>query len=380
MKHDVFISYSRKDLAEVKGLVETLKRAIPGLTYWFDLTGIESGDDFQDRIISAIDNSKYVIFALSENSIQSTWTKDEVMYAKNTGKKIVPVLLKGAQLKGWFLFKFGRIDCIDITDREQMEKMVLNLSNWIGREVDDSRVEQPSSKRSKSGFTPELVAASTNKGGRLAAIWAFVCRYWRRILAWAVGVGALLFACFVLMLWWFLNSDYYNDYVKAHVQAYIANIQQQREGAVMGEEVDSVAILSSRATSTNSTTQKSYKVGDYYNVDGKEGVVFEVTSDGRHGKIISLNQTKSSWDDAKSWCTSLGSGWRLPTKEELQTIYRVKSTLNSTLAAEGDEFRGVFWSSNEYDSDCAWRVGMYNGSTYSYRKDYDSYVRAVSAF
>ena len=364
MKHDVFISYSRKDLAEVKGLVETLKRAIPGLTYWFDLTGIESGDDFQDRIISAIDNSKYVIFALSENSIQSTWTKDEVMYAKNTGKKIVPVLLKGAQLKGWFLFKFGRIDCIDITDREQMEKMVLNLSNWIGREVDDSRVEQPSSKRSKSGFMPELVAASTNKGGRLAAIWAFVCRYWRRILAWAVGVGALLFACFVLMLWWFLNSDYYNDYVKAHVQAYIANVQQQREGAV--------------------TTQNTYKVGDYYNVDGKEGVVFEVTSDGRHGKIISRNETRSNWEGAKSWCASLGSGWRLPTEEELQTIYRVKSTLNSTLVVNGDELKveDLYWSSNDTDSIFTLIVSMSNGYTYAgnYYKDDDYYVRAVSAF
>ena len=54
MKYDVFISYSRKDLEEVKRFIERLKRHIPTLIYWFDLTGIESGDEFGDRIISAI--------------------------------------------------------------------------------------------------------------------------------------------------------------------------------------------------------------------------------------------------------------------------------------------------------------------------------------
>ncbi|MBE6203019.1 MAG: serine/threonine protein kinase, partial [Rikenellaceae bacterium] len=35
-------------------------------------------------------------------------------------------------------------------------------------------------------------------------------------------------------------------------------------------------------------TSAPYKVGDYYNENGKEGVVFEVSDDGRHGKIVSL--------------------------------------------------------------------------------------------
>jgi hypothetical protein len=70
---------------------------------------------------------------LSDNSLDSEWTKKEVMYAKNTGKRIVPVLLKGAQLKSWFLFKFSTTDCIDSTNRIHMEKLCRNLSDWIGR-------------------------------------------------------------------------------------------------------------------------------------------------------------------------------------------------------------------------------------------------------
>lgn len=132
MKYDVFISYSRKDFDEVSSLIEAVRTEIPDLSVWFDVTGIESGDEFEDKIISAIDKSSYVLFALSENSLDSQWTKDEVMYARNTGKKVIPILLKGAQLKGWFLFKFGRIDCIDSSDEVQMKKLMRDLSRWVG--------------------------------------------------------------------------------------------------------------------------------------------------------------------------------------------------------------------------------------------------------
>lgn len=134
-KYDIFISYSRKDFDEVNRFVGMLKERIPSLTCWFDITGIESGDEFEEKIITAIDNSSYVLFALSDNSIQSQWTKDEVMYAKNTEKRVIPLLLKGAKLKGWFLFKFGRIDCIDTTNSLQIEKLVKNLTDWTGKVV-----------------------------------------------------------------------------------------------------------------------------------------------------------------------------------------------------------------------------------------------------
>lgn len=133
MKYDVFISYSRKDFDEVSALMEAIRKEIPDLSMWFDVNGIESGDDFEEKIIDAIDNSSFLMFALSDNSLDSEWTKKEVMYAKNTGKRVVPVLLKGAQLKSWFLFKFSTTDCIDSTNRVHMDKLCRNLSDWICR-------------------------------------------------------------------------------------------------------------------------------------------------------------------------------------------------------------------------------------------------------
>lgn len=142
MKYDVFISYSRKDIEEVKRFIEYMKQRIPSLTYWFDITGIESGDEFDDRIVSAIDNSAYLIFFISDNSIASRYVKKEVMYANNTKKKILPILLKDAQLKKWVLFDFGRIDCINSTDNNQVEKILKNLSNWTDKELLDGNTSQ----------------------------------------------------------------------------------------------------------------------------------------------------------------------------------------------------------------------------------------------
>ncbi len=138
MKYDVFISYSRKDLNVVEKFVKDLKARIPNLTYWFDLTGIEPAEEeFDEKIIKAIENSSYVLYFLSPNSMKSKWTKEEVMYAKNCGKKVIPVLLNGATLEGWFLFRFGRVDCIDLSKKEQVEKMIKNLSAWVDKNTDD---------------------------------------------------------------------------------------------------------------------------------------------------------------------------------------------------------------------------------------------------
>ncbi len=171
---------------------------------------------------------------------------------------------------------------------------------------------------------------------------------------------------------------------------------------------------------SNNKTSAPYKVGDYYNDGVKEGVVFEVSEDGRHGKIVSMKQSAewlkwssdsaeqkrligansdidgaynmakvkaiSGWRDkypAFKWCADLGEGWYLPAKEELRTIYKCKDKLNPKLT---DKLLVTYWSSTEDDYQwssgefCAWYVRMFNGSTYDYNKNYSYDVRAVSAF
>ena len=210
MKYDVFISYSRKDYNEVTSMIEYFDDNIPGFSYWFDITGIESGDKFEDKIIAAIDSSSSIIFAVSDNSINSPHTRDEVMYAKNTGKRVIPVLLKGAKLGGWFLYKFGSIDCIDSTDSLQMRKLCHNISNWI------SEFRQP--ERYESTLLPDT------------------------------------------------SSQH-------EIERSIPLIQNE-----YSVEEDRI-----------------WKVGDYFECDGKEGVVFWLDNTSKHGKIISLDQAHLPW-------------------------------------------------------------------------------------
>ncbi len=184
------------------------------------------------------------------------------------------------------------------------------------------------------------------------------------------------------------------------------------------------AALKKQTTQTSSSSSgKTYKVGDYYNENGKEGVVFEVSADGRSGKIVSMKQSakKLQWasDSAEQkrligansetngaynynmakvkaiygwqskypafkWCADLGEGWYLPAKEELRTIYNHKDKLNPKLTDKLSE--GWYWSSTESDYKfssgvfCAWLVYMYNGTTTDGSKYGNYYVRAVSAF
>ncbi|MBQ5692417.1 MAG: DUF1566 domain-containing protein, partial [Alistipes sp.] len=178
------------------------------------------------------------------------------------------------------------------------------------------------------------------------------------------------------------------------------------------------------------TPSKIYQVGDYYNENGKEGVVFEVSADGQHGKIVSMTQSREGWtsDEAEQkrligadsktdgaynmakvkaianwqekypafkWCADLGEGWYLPSIEELTkfTLYNaVQDAVNRTLPSKGGEklfnrgTREVYWSSTEcnaqYCEDCAWGVNMYGGDRDLDLADKlnDYYVRAVSAF
>lgn len=139
-------------------------------------------------------------------------------------------------------------------------------------------------------------------------------------------------------------------------------------------------------TSTPTYNQQSggYEIGDYYDVGGKQGVVFTVTPDGQHGKIVCLQDLGiAEWDDAKSICANLGSGWRLPTKAELLAIYEVVGQLNSMLIALGDSIQENcwYWSSTEYNEFCLWLVNMGNGDTgYDFKYYFEAYVRAVSDF
>jgi hypothetical protein len=92
----VFVSYSRRDLPFVEQLAADLNRA--GLNVWFDLTGLEGGERWSEKIQDAIRNSQYVIVVLSPDSVKSEWVEREFLFASNANKKIIPLLYRQCEL------------------------------------------------------------------------------------------------------------------------------------------------------------------------------------------------------------------------------------------------------------------------------------------
>ena len=84
-------------------------------------------------------------------------------------------------------------------------------------------------------------------------------------------------------------------------------------------------------------------------------------------------EAEMNWDDAKLACAKLGKGWRLPTKNELNVMYKNKDRIGGF----ADDY---YWSSTEYGSSHAWGQNVNAGYQLNYLKNVASYVRAIRAF
>lgn len=133
MDREVFISYSRKDLEEVKKIKYEIDKEV-GIDCWMDLDGIESGEQFEDVIIEAISNSKIVLFMMSANSMQSPWALDELDFAKHENKRVVLVSIDNAEMKGKFYFRYHKYDNIIWDNAPQRRKLFKDLRNWTRKE------------------------------------------------------------------------------------------------------------------------------------------------------------------------------------------------------------------------------------------------------
>lgn len=132
-KYDIFISYSRHDLERVKAIKQDLELAT-GASCWMDLEGIESGEQFEKVIISAINRSDTMLFMLSKSSMNSEWALDELDFAKKKKKRIVIVHLEEVEQSDRFYFRYHKYDQIKWNDKAQREKLFRDICLWIGKE------------------------------------------------------------------------------------------------------------------------------------------------------------------------------------------------------------------------------------------------------
>ena len=96
---------------------------------------------------------------------------------------------------------------------------------------------------------------------------------------------------------------------------------------------------------------------------------------------------------AASWCVNEWADWKinrwLPSAGQLYLMYLNRATIDTLITEaneDGHEFRTIsndynwFWSSTQYNAWCAWLVLFDGGYTYFNYRNFNGYVRAVSAF
>jgi len=103
----VFVSYSRKDIDFVRLLATDLQRV--GFDVWWDISGIQGGDNWVRTIQDALDKSRFCAVVVTPDRMKSTWVEREYTYAINNNLKIVPIFLKTCKMP----FAFSTTHYID---------------------------------------------------------------------------------------------------------------------------------------------------------------------------------------------------------------------------------------------------------------------------
>ncbi|MEL6929792.1 MAG: TIR domain-containing protein, partial [Cyanobacteria bacterium J06600_6] len=87
---EVFVSYSRANSDFARQLNDALMEV--GKLTWFDQESIASGADFQQEIYQGIENCDNFLFIISPKSVASRYCNEEVEYALQLNKRIIPVV------------------------------------------------------------------------------------------------------------------------------------------------------------------------------------------------------------------------------------------------------------------------------------------------
>ncbi|MEL6331917.1 MAG: TIR domain-containing protein [Cyanobacteria bacterium J06626_26] len=93
---DVFLSYSEKDRILMDRLRQALMRE--GLTTWINRTDIQVGGDFEASINKGIEEASRMVYLISPDSLASKYCQQELDYARQLNKQIIPLLMRPVDL------------------------------------------------------------------------------------------------------------------------------------------------------------------------------------------------------------------------------------------------------------------------------------------
>jgi CheY-like chemotaxis protein len=130
---DLFISYSRKDLAAIQSLTAALQQY--GWSVWFDQQ-LQAGVKFDRVTEQALTDARAVIVAWSRTSVDSDWVRAEAAFALQYSK-LYPVRLDDAPLP----LRFINVHTLDLSGwdgsagHDALRRLVTHLTEILGKPV-----------------------------------------------------------------------------------------------------------------------------------------------------------------------------------------------------------------------------------------------------
>lgn len=165
-----FISYSRANSEFAVRFARDLRNA--GFDIWLDQLDIPKGSRWDDEVGRALESSSTFLIVLSPQSITSQNVKDEIGYAIDEGKHILPILWQPCKIP----FRLRRFQFVDFTNKSYLEglaeiKLLLSNTKELATATDEEDFQQstiePSPQRSIDQGTsiPRSKLSETAKPG-----------------------------------------------------------------------------------------------------------------------------------------------------------------------------------------------------------------------
>ena len=392
MKYDIFISYSRKDIEIAKKLCAVLDefKKYYAFKYFFDTSEIKSYEEYLERISQAISESKTLLFLASQNSYDSKFCVKELLFADNRDIHIHKYCIDDAATPMSLEMLLGTHQYRELKSISMESEVQEVLADSLGCEIlsieelkERQRQEDIEKKKQKAVYKKELCDSIKMLENRCFDIRRDILAYEQKILA--------------------LRKE------EEEIEKRIDDLHSKLDLEEAREEAQSINLR-------RRVKDRRYKEGDYYDDGVNQGVVFAVSDGGKHGKIVSLDETTLPWctgsqyankvkvgalsdvdgklntdavmqrEDFEEypafvWCREKGDDWYLPSTQELFSLYLLKDKVNKTLKNRSKcTISGYYRSSTEIDECSAQVVSMNGGSTYNYSKNFDDDIRAVALF